>query len=159
MALNVSDLEAAVDFYSKLFQTAPAKRRTGYANFAVADPPLKLVLFENPANAGTLNHLGVEVATADEVVKATKRLAAEGLETEVEDGVTCCHALQDKVWVAGADTRWEVYTVLADDPVDNDAGARGGCCATSSSEDADGVCCATSAVAAEDLTATDRLTA
>jgi catechol 2,3-dioxygenase-like lactoylglutathione lyase family enzyme len=160
LALNVSDLEAAIDFYSKLFQTAPAKRHTGYANFAVADPPLKLVLFENPANAGTLNHLGVEVGTADEVVRATKRLAAEGLSTEVEDGVTCCHALQDKVWVTGADTRWEVYTVLADDPVDDAAGAPGGCCATSSSEGANGICCATLSVASEETpTPPDRLTA
>jgi len=116
LALNVSNLDDAVDFYSKLFATQPAKRRSGYANFAVANPPLKLVLFENPGQAGTLNHLGVEVGSSDEVAAATRRLASEGLRTEVEDGVTCCHALQDKVWVSGADTRWEVYTVLADAP-------------------------------------------
>jgi len=138
LALNVSDLDAAVDFYSKLFQSEPAKRRPGYANFAVADPPLKLVLFENPAQAGTLNHLGVEVSSTAEVVSATRRLTAEGLPTEVEDGVTCCHALQDKVWVAGADTRWEVYTVLADAPAET-AGAVGeGCCGT---HDATSGCC------------------
>jgi catechol 2,3-dioxygenase-like lactoylglutathione lyase family enzyme len=114
LALNVSDLDEAVAFYEKLFQVAPAKRRPGYANFAVADPPLKLVLFENAAHAGSLNHLGVEVETAGEVVAATRRLAAEGLPTAVEAGVTCCHALQDKVWVSGGDSRWEVYTVLAD---------------------------------------------
>jgi catechol 2,3-dioxygenase-like lactoylglutathione lyase family enzyme len=114
LALNVSDIDEAVVFYEKLFGTAPAKRREGYANFAIADPPLKLVLFENPAQAGTLNHLGVEVRSSDEVVQATQRLAAQGLATAVEDGVTCCHALQDKVWVSGADTSWEVYTVLAD---------------------------------------------
>jgi len=96
LALNVTDLDEAVDFYSKLFQTEPAKRRPGYANFAVVDPPLKLVLFENPSQAGTLNHLGVEVGTADDVVVATRRLSALGLQTDVEDGVTCCHALQDK---------------------------------------------------------------
>lgn len=118
LALNVSDLDEAVTFYSKLFATEPAKRRPGYANFAIADPSLKLVLFENPDQAGTLNHLGIEVASTDEVVSATLRFCAEGLPTEVEDGVTCCHALQDKVWVAGADTRWEVYTVLADAPID-----------------------------------------
>jgi catechol 2,3-dioxygenase-like lactoylglutathione lyase family enzyme len=114
LALNVSDLDEAVAFYSKLFETQPAKRRDGYANFAIAQPPLKLVLFENPGQAGTLNHLGVEVQTSAAVVAATRRLTAQGLPTEVEEGVTCCHAVQDKVWVSGADTRWEVYTVLAD---------------------------------------------
>src|SRR3982074_2969083 len=103
---NVSNLDAAVAFYTKLFAAEPAKLRPGYANFAIAEPPLKLVLFENPQVAGTLNHLGVEVGSTDEVVTATRRLAAAGLATEVEDGVTCCHALQDKVWVSGADTRW-----------------------------------------------------
>ena len=146
LALNVTDLDEAVGFYSKLFQTEPAKRRPGYANFAVVDPPLKLVLFENPAQAGTLNHLGVEVATAEDVVLATRRLADEGLPTEVEDGVTCCHALQDKVWVAGADTRWEVYTVLADAPHSDAATAVTGCCGSTSAADATDVCCATAAV-------------
>jgi catechol 2,3-dioxygenase-like lactoylglutathione lyase family enzyme len=138
LALNVSDLDEAVGFYTKLFGTEPAKRRPGYANFAVADPPLKLVLFENPAAAGTLNHLGVEVESAAAVVSATRRLAATGLATEVEDGVTCCHALQDKVWVAGADTRWEVYTVLADAPAS--VGAEAGACCATSADDAT-VCC------------------
>ena len=137
LALNVSNLEEAAAFYTKLFQTQPAKTRPGYANFAIAEPPLKLVLFENPAAAGTLNHLGVEVTSTAEVVSATRRLAAEGLPTAVEDHVSCCHALQDKVWVHGADTRWEVYTVLADAPeagadcscVDGDVEAQG-CCGT-----------------------------
>ncbi len=124
LALNVTDLDEAVGFYTKLFETEPAKRRPGYANFAIANPPLKLVLFENPGQAGTLNHLGVEVESTTEVVAATQRLTAEGLPTEVEDGVTCCHALQDKVWVAGADTRWEVYTVLADAPLDATSGPK-----------------------------------
>jgi catechol 2,3-dioxygenase-like lactoylglutathione lyase family enzyme len=130
LALNVSDIDEAVDFYSRLFETRPAKRRPGYANFVVSDPPLKLVLFENPAQAGSLNHLGVEVSSTDEVVAATQRLAAVGLRTEVEDGVTCCHAIQDKVWVSGADTRWEVYTVLADAPATAPVAGRGDCCAT-----------------------------
>jgi catechol 2,3-dioxygenase-like lactoylglutathione lyase family enzyme len=129
LALNVSDLDEAIAFYTKLFGSEPAKRRPGYANFAIADPPLKLVLFENPADAGTLNHLGVEVASTDEVIAATRRLMAQGLPTAVEDGVTCCHALQDKVWVSGADTRWEVYTVLADAPIEAVTAADGGCCA------------------------------
>ncbi len=139
LALNVTDLDEAVGFYSKLFETEPAKRRPGYANFAIANPPLKLVLFENPTQAGTLNHLGVEVESTAEVVSATRRLMAEGLPTEVEDGVTCCHALQDKVWVAGADTRWEVYTVLADAPLVEAEAAIGGCCA---GQDAATPCCA-----------------
>lgn len=116
LALNVADLDAAVSFYSKLFATEPAKVRPGYANFAIADPPLKLVLIEDPAGEpGSLNHLGVEVATVEEVAAATDRLRSEGLATAKEESVTCCYALQDKVWVDGADGEpWEIYTVLAD---------------------------------------------
>lgn len=120
LALNVDDIDAAVAFYSELFSAQPAKRRPGYANFAIDDPALKLVLIENPGSGGTLNHLGVEVASTEEVVAATSRLAKGGLPTQVEDGTTCCYALQDKVWATGpGGERWEVYTVLAD----ADAGA------------------------------------
>ena len=115
LALNVDDIDTAVLFYSQLFQAEPAKRRPGYANFALTDPALKLVLIENPGHGGSLNHLGVEVASADEVVAATQRLAAEGLATEVEEGTTCCYALQNKVWATGpGGEQWEIYTVLAD---------------------------------------------
>jgi catechol 2,3-dioxygenase-like lactoylglutathione lyase family enzyme len=115
LALNVSDLDAAVDFYSKLFATEPAKRQPGYANFAIAEPPLKLVLMENASAAGTVNHLGVEVATSDEVASAQVRLSDEGLATAVEDNVSCCYAVQDKVWLDDPDgASWEIYTVLAD---------------------------------------------
>jgi catechol 2,3-dioxygenase-like lactoylglutathione lyase family enzyme len=115
LAINVTDVDAAVTFYSKLFGAEPAKRRPGYANFAIADPPLKLVLIESPEGSATLNHLGVEVSSTDEVVATTRRLAKEGVETAVEDGVECCYALQDKVWVSDPDgAPWEVYTVLAD---------------------------------------------
>ncbi len=115
LALNVSDMEEAVAFYSKLFGTDPAKRRPGYANFAISDPALKLVLFESPGAGTRLNHLGVEVESADEVQAAQRRLAAEGLATASEDQVSCCYALQDKVWVDDPDgAPWEVYTVLAD---------------------------------------------
>jgi lactoylglutathione lyase len=114
LALNVSNLDEAVDFYSKFFKTEPAKLRPGYANFAIAEPPLKLVLFENPGQAGTINHLGVEVFSTSEVVAATTYLADQGFATDVEDETNCCHALQNKVWVDGPDaSRWEVYTVLA----------------------------------------------
>jgi catechol 2,3-dioxygenase-like lactoylglutathione lyase family enzyme len=114
LALNVSNLDEAVDFYSKLFATEPAKRRPGYANFAVADPPLKLVLIEG-GKPGTLNHLGVEVESADEVAAAQTRLTGEGLATATEDDVACCYARQDKVWVNDpAGVPWEVYTVLGD---------------------------------------------
>ncbi|MEO7837536.1 MAG: ArsI/CadI family heavy metal resistance metalloenzyme, partial [Acidimicrobiales bacterium] len=101
LALNVDDLDAAVGFYSKLFATAPAKRREGYANFAVDNPPLKLVLFEQPGNGGTINHLGVEVESTELVSAAQSRLAGEGLATATEEGVACCYARQDKVWVDG----------------------------------------------------------
>jgi catechol 2,3-dioxygenase-like lactoylglutathione lyase family enzyme len=115
LALNVSDLDAAVTFYSSLFSTAPAKLRPGYANFAIDEPPLKLVLIEGHGTPGTLNHLGVEVASPEEVATATTRLAAEGLPTAVEDQVSCCFAVQDKVWVDAPDGEpWEIYTVLAD---------------------------------------------
>lgn len=115
LALNVSDIDQAVAFYSKLFATEPAKLRPGYANFAIAEPPLKLVLIENEAGGGTLNHLGVEVETSEEVMEAQARLAGDGLATATEEGVTCCFAKQDKVWVDDPDRApWEIYTVLAD---------------------------------------------
>jgi catechol 2,3-dioxygenase-like lactoylglutathione lyase family enzyme len=133
LALNVSNLDEAVAFYSKFFKTEPAKIRSGYANFAIAEPPLKLVLFENPEVAGTINHLGVEVFSTDEVVDATKYLAAQGFATHVEDGTVCCHALQDKVWVDGPDSsRWEVYTVLADAADAETHSASDTCCSTTS---------------------------
>jgi catechol 2,3-dioxygenase-like lactoylglutathione lyase family enzyme len=115
LALNVSDLDAAIDFYSKLFATPPAKRRPGYANFALTEPPLKLVLIEGRGEPGSLNHLGVEVTSTDEVAAAQRRLSGEGLATAVEDQVSCCYAVQDKVWVDAPDGEpWEIYTVLAD---------------------------------------------
>jgi catechol 2,3-dioxygenase-like lactoylglutathione lyase family enzyme len=115
LALNVGDLDAAIDFYTKLFGTEPTKVRPGYANFAVTDPPLKLILIEGQGSSGTLNHLGVEVASTDDVAAAQARLVGDGLATAVEDGVTCCYAVQDKVWVEGPDAEpWEIYTVLAD---------------------------------------------
>ncbi len=118
LALNVSDLPAAVDFYSKLLRAEPSKRRPGYANFAVADPPLKLVLIEGGGQPGTLNHLGIEVDSADQVREAKRRLSEEGLETVGEESVACCYALQDKLWVDDPDgSPWEVYTVLADSDV------------------------------------------
>ena len=116
LALRVSDLEASVDFYSKLFGTEPAKRRPGYANFAIAEPPLKLVLIEGGADEETrLDHLGVEVETAEEVAAAAERLTAVGLATVEENDTACCYAVQDKVWVhAPGKEPWEVYVVKAD---------------------------------------------
>ncbi len=146
LALNVSNLEEAVAFYTKLFQTEPAKLRPGYANFAVEEPPLKLVLIEGTGTPGTINHLGVEVATTQDVADAQQRLTGDGLTTATEDQVECCFALQDKVWVDGPDAEpWEIYTVLAD--VEMPAGqlrtvAPGGdamCC--SSSPESSAPCC------------------
>ena len=115
LALNVSDLDEAVTFYSKLFATEPAKIRPGYANFAIAEPPLKLILIEGHGEGGSLNHLGVEVEDRAAVASAQRRLANEGLGTATEDEVACCYAVQDKVWVDGPDHEpWEIYTVLAD---------------------------------------------
>jgi len=122
LALNVTDIDAAVEFYGKLFGAEPAKRRAGYANFAIDQPPLKLVLIE-AKEGGTLNHLGVELADTQEVSTASDRLVTSGLVTREEMGVECCYALQDKVWVNDPDgAPWEWYTVLGDSPVmDSDA--------------------------------------
>jgi catechol 2,3-dioxygenase-like lactoylglutathione lyase family enzyme len=115
LALNVNDIDAAVDFYSTLFDTEPAKRRPGYANFAVENPALKLILFENPEQTGTLNHLGVERESMEEVEAEANRLEAAGLSLDVEGDVVCCYARQDKHWVTGPDgQKWENYVVLAD---------------------------------------------
>ena len=116
LALNVDDLDVAIDFYAKLFGTQPAKIRPGYANFAVAEPPLKLVLIENPGHGGSLNHLGVEVESTDRVDAEQTRLAEVGLASIDERGTTCCYAKQDKFWVESTPhgERWEIYTVLAD---------------------------------------------
>lgn len=142
LALNVNDIEAAVDFYTTLFDTPPAKRRPGYANFAIDDPALKLVLFENPEATGTLNHLGVERASMQEVEAEADRLEAAGLGLDVEGDVVCCYARQDKHWVTGPDgQRWENYVVLADAHPElegktsaeiAEAATAGGCCSTQS---------------------------
>jgi catechol 2,3-dioxygenase-like lactoylglutathione lyase family enzyme len=159
LALNVNDIDAAVDFYSTLFDTSPVKRRPGYANFAVDDPALKLVLFENPEQTGTLNHLGVERGSMEEVEAEADRLEAAGLALDVEGDVVCCYARQDKHWVTGPDgQKWENYVVLADaggdlegktfaevegiernpDAADFGVVSRGGCCATDGTADTDG---------------------
>lgn len=136
LALNVSDLDAAIDFYSKLFATGPAKVRPGYANFAITEPPLKLVLIEGQGQAGSLNHLGVEVETTDEVGAAQHRLSGEGLPTATEDQVSCCFAVQDKVWVDAPDGEpWEIYTVLGD--AEHEPGQL-----RSAAPDDDALCCA-----------------
>ena len=144
LALNVDQLDEAITFYSKLFDTPPAKVRPGYANFAVTEPPLKLVLIENPGRGGTLNHLGVEVGSSDAVRAEITRLGDEGMFTEEEIGTTCCFATQDKVWVTGpGGERWEVYTVLADSETfgtspqhGGDTKRGGGVCCGGASEDA-----------------------
>jgi catechol 2,3-dioxygenase-like lactoylglutathione lyase family enzyme len=146
LALNVNDIDAAVEFYSTLFDTPPAKRRPGYANFAIASPALKLVLFENAAETGTLNHLGVERDSMEEVEAEADRLEGAGLRLDVEGDVVCCYARQDKHWVTGPDgQRWENYVVLADAHSELEGRTHGelpiaetstGCCATT-----DAACC------------------
>ncbi|HEY4459865.1 MAG TPA: ArsI/CadI family heavy metal resistance metalloenzyme [Pseudonocardiaceae bacterium] len=116
LALRVADLDASIAFYTKLFGTGPRKLRPGYANFAVAEPPLKLVLLAGEAGQDTaMDHLGVEVESTDAVSAATERLAGLGLFTDVEQDTTCCYAVQDKVWVHGPGQEpWEVYVVKGD---------------------------------------------
>jgi hypothetical protein len=130
LALNVPNLEAAIEFYNEIFSATPAKVRGGYANYALTDPPLKLVLIENPGASERLNHLGVEVGSSEEVVAHTRRLA-ERLPIRLEEGTECCYALQDKVWVSGPDrTDWEFYTVLADSPSAGKDSSGEECCAS-----------------------------
>ncbi len=115
LALNVSDIDGAVDFYSKLFDTEPSKRKPGYANFAVTDPPLKLVLFENPDGGGTLNHLGVETETAGQVTETEARLEQSGLAPTGVNDTVCCFANKTETWVIGPDNeRWEYYVKNSD---------------------------------------------
>jgi catechol 2,3-dioxygenase-like lactoylglutathione lyase family enzyme len=135
LALNVSDLDAAVGFYTKLFGAEPAKRRPGYANYAIDDPPLKLVLIEGHGQPGTLNHLGVEVFSRAAVADEHRRLVSEGLVVAEEGEVSCCFAVQDKVWADGPDGEpWEIYTVLGD--ADHPAGE------LRSVDGPDALCCA-----------------
>jgi catechol 2,3-dioxygenase-like lactoylglutathione lyase family enzyme len=147
LALNVSDLDAAVDFYGRLFRTEPSKRRPGYANFAIADPPLKLVLVESAGSgtSGALNHLGVEVGSTAEVTEAAAWLAEAGLATAAEQNTTCCYAVQDKVWVRDPDgAPWEVYTVLADAPAEVTGPGRRGeaaCCGSTADQAAEPAAC------------------
>ena len=144
LALNVDDIDEAVAFSSKLFDTAPAKTRPGYANFAVANPPLKLVLLENPGQGGTLNHLGVEVESTDAVDAEQSRLAEHGLASVDERETTCCYAKQDKFWVEGspAGERWEIYTVLADSPTFfGDSSDDPACCSTDATTETAAACC------------------
>jgi catechol 2,3-dioxygenase-like lactoylglutathione lyase family enzyme len=148
LALNVNDLEQSVAFYSKLFGAEPAKRRPGYANFAIAEPPLKLVLLEHSGQGGSLNHLGVEVSDVDAVDAEQARLAGSGLTAADERATTCCYARQDKFWVQGAPDgeSWEIYTVLEDSQTffgEDDGPA---CCGGSSEDQAGAtsaaaVCC------------------
>lgn len=142
LALNVADIEAATKFYADLFGVQPAKQRPGYANFVVADPPLKLVLFEKAGATSPLNHLGVEVASSDDVLAATRRFAEAGLAHTTAEVDVCCHAVQDKAWVEAPDVplgAWEFYTVLEDDPTTGQAAA-GTCCTAGPAEEAP--CCA-----------------
>ena len=144
LALNVADLDASIEFYTKLFGSPPAKIRPGYANFAVVDPPLKLVLFAGAGEPGSLNHLGVEVASTDEVAAAVGRAQSADLACALQEATTCCYAVQDKVWVQGPDNAWEYYTVLADAPILESDGA---CCAaepdgaTAAAGEAPAACC------------------
>jgi predicted enzyme related to lactoylglutathione lyase len=141
LALNVSNLDEAIEFYSKFFKTKPAKVRNGYANFAIDEPPLKLVLMENEGVPGSLNHLGVEVFSTGDVIAASEYLSSVGMATRAEESTTCCFAVQDKVWVDGVDgSPWEVYTVLEDSTASNGIKGDGSCCVPSETN-ATSACC------------------
>lgn len=142
LALNVGDLDEAIAFYSKLFQTEPAKVREGYANFAIAEPPLKLVLIAGGGVPGTMNHVGVEVETTAEVTAAIARAQGMDLGTDVQENTACCYAVQDKVWIQGPDIAWEIYTVLGDAP---DMACMPSGCSTESTAETDPVAVGTAA--------------
>jgi catechol 2,3-dioxygenase-like lactoylglutathione lyase family enzyme len=145
LALRVSDLEASIAFYTKLFGVEPAKLRPGYANFAVAEPPLKLVLLEGESGQETvMDHLGVEVESSEQVGEASDRLAALGLFTDVENDTTCCYAVQDKVWVHGPGKEpWEVYVVKGDSTTyGTDPELTGAGCCTDTEQVKPAGCCA-----------------
>ena len=130
LALNVADLDASIEFYTKLFQTEPTKVHDGYANFAIADPPLKLVLFTGLGEPGTLNHIGVEVEDVDAVQAMIARANVLGLDQKIQEDVSCCFAVQDKTWVKGPENDWEIYFVKGDAPAmscgtDDTASGRG----------------------------------
>ncbi|MEO5898684.1 MAG: ArsI/CadI family heavy metal resistance metalloenzyme [Ilumatobacteraceae bacterium] len=116
LALNVADLDESIAFYTKLFRTEPAKVRDGYANFAIVDPPLKLILFTGMGEPGSLNHVGVEVESTDEVAAVVARTQELGMEQEIQEQTSCCYAVQDKTWIKGPENDWEFYTVLGDAP-------------------------------------------
>jgi catechol 2,3-dioxygenase-like lactoylglutathione lyase family enzyme len=135
LALNVADLDASIEFYTKLFQTEPAKIREGYANFAIADPPLKLILFTGMGEPGSLNHIGVEVEDAHSVQTMISRANDLGLDQMIQEDVSCCFAVQDKTWVKGPENDWEIYFVKGDAPamecgtsIETTAVAAPGCC-------------------------------
>ncbi len=154
LALNVDDIDSAVAFYSKLFGAEPAKRRPGYANFALDQPALKLVLMENPGQGGSLNHLGVELTSSEAVDTALARATEQGLLAAEERGTTCCYATQDKFWVTAPDgERWEHYVVLADSATFDNADDETPCCGQSGTA---GHCCGdtTTARIAPELTTT-----
>ncbi len=132
LGLNVSNIDEAVEFYSKLFGAEPHKRREGYANFALTNPPLKLVLFENGTAPGTLNHLGVEVAEIADVNEARTRIEAAGLSATHDENGQCCYAEQDKVWIDAPDgVGWEYYTITDDNPVNATMEYTGSACCSS----------------------------
>jgi catechol 2,3-dioxygenase-like lactoylglutathione lyase family enzyme len=156
LALDVDDIDAAVAFYSRLFGAEPAKRRPGYANFAIAEPPLKLVLLENPGRGGSVNHLGVEVESTERVHAEIARLTGTGLVADEEMGATCCYATQDKAWLTGPDgERWEVYTVLADSATFGSSPQTRADAGQAPAVTGSGVCCGTAADRAEAAPAAD----
>jgi predicted enzyme related to lactoylglutathione lyase len=146
LALNVDDVSEAAAFYEKMFGVPPHKVRDGYANFAIEDPPLKLVLIEKPGADERLNHLGVETDSADQVVAAQERFQAVGLETTVAEQDLCCHATQDKVFVTAPDVPlgwWEFYAVTDDNPANPDGATNSVCAANCAAQDsAESTCCA-----------------
>jgi catechol 2,3-dioxygenase-like lactoylglutathione lyase family enzyme len=149
LALNVTDIDAATAFYQRLFGVEPAKQRPGYANFVIADPPLKLVLFENPGASSPLNHLGVELRSPADVVEAAERFHGAGLTHSIAEADRCCHAVQDKVWVDAPDVPlggWEFYVVLADDPAQAEAAPASTCCTSTPVVSSASACCSSAGV-------------
>jgi len=141
LALNVESLEDSIEFYTKMFNTEPAKIKDGYANFAIENPPLKLVLMENPGHGESINHLGVEVETAEQVAEAEARIAATGLETTGVDDTLCCYAEKTETWIEGPQTRWEWYVKTGDSDMGSEMTKEGRVFETVSLGTIDNSCC------------------
>ena len=132
LAINVRNVETSIEFYRKMLGIEPSKVRTGYAKFDVQNPPLNLTLNQGPfTDSGALSHLGIQVASTDDVLAMREQWAEAGLVTRDEMQTNCCYAIQDKTWVRDPDgNEWEVFVVLEDNLAETKTVEESSCCQT-----------------------------